>query len=166
MNQFLELGLTHSSRPVWLSDVAGFYWQPQVQIVYSGATSTDTIDLSGDTASWVFEAAKKLEALGRFHTGWDSYGGLSLRHGAKHLALQVLGWLRRDELPIPAVVLGSAGNVQLEWRAKGKELEVELRDNGTIEYVKVSPAGEIEEGEAASDLSRKLRDLADWLRHS
>jgi len=166
VNQLLELGLTHSPRPTWSVDIPGCYEHPQVQSLYSSATLADTIDLSGDTASWVIEAAKKLEALGRFQTGWDSYGGLSLRSGAKHLTLQVLGWLRKEELPIPAVVLGSAGTVQLEWRAKGKELEVEIRDNDTIEYVKVSPAGEIEEGEAASDLSRKLRDLTDWLCHS
>jgi len=122
-------------------------------------------DLGGDTASWVVEAAKKLEALERFQQGWDSHGGLPLKGGAKRLTLQVLGWLRKVELPVPAVVLGSAGTVQLEWRAKGKELEVELRDNDTIEYVKVFPAGEIEEGEASSDLSGKLHNLTAWLLH-
>ncbi|MGH7169348.1 MAG: hypothetical protein ACRELG_03615, partial [Gemmataceae bacterium] len=119
-----------------------------------------------DTASWVVEAAKKLEALGRFQKGWDSYDGLPIKLGAKRLALQVLGWLRKDELPVPAVVLGSAGTVQLEWRARGKELEVELRDDDSIEYVKVFPADrEIEEGEAASDLSAKLHELTGWLLH-
>lgn len=166
MNQLLELGLTHGSFPTWSSGLIGCQRQPQLHILYSESTLSGTIDLSGDTASWVVEAAKKLEALGRFQAGWDSYEGLSLRPGAKHLTLQVLGWLRKDELPVPAVVLGSAGTVQLEWRAKGKELEVELRDNDTIEYVKVSAAGEVEEGETTSDLSRKLHDLTSWLRHS
>lgn len=165
MNPLLELSFTQSSRPDWFSGLAVSYRQPQVQVMYSGATSTDTIDLSGDTASWVVEAAKKLEALGRFQTGWDSYDGLPLRPGAKRLTLQVLGWLRKDELPIAAVVLGSAGTVQLEWCAKGKELEIELRDNDIIEYVKMLPNGEIEEGEAASDLSEKLLDLTGWLLH-
>lgn len=166
MNQLMEFGLNHASVPVCSAALAGCYWQPQAQVLYFGATVSDTIDLGGDTASWVVEAAKKLEALRRFQNGWDSYGGLPLKRGAKHLTLQVLGWLRKDELPIPAVVLGSAGTVQLEWRAKGKELEVEIRDNDSIEYVKVSAAGEIEEGEAASDLSRKLHDLTGWLRQS
>jgi hypothetical protein len=125
----------------------------------------DTLDLSGDTAHWVVEAVKKLERLGRFRTGWDSYGGLPLRQGAKGLTLWVLRWLGKDELPVPSVVLGSGGTVQLEWRAKGKELEVELRDNNTIEYAKLSPGGEIEEGEAVLNLPGKIHDLAEWFLH-
>ena len=166
MNPLLELGLTCSYRPAWTADLAHCHWQPQVPILVSTATSADTIALGGDTATWVVEAAKKLEALGRFHKGWDSYGGLPLRLGAKQLTLQVLEWLRKDELPVPAVVLGSAGTVQLEWRAQGKELEIELRDNDRIEYVKVfSDRSEIQEGEASSDLSAKLHDLTGWLLH-
>jgi len=166
MNQLMELGLTHSPPPVWEPAFADNSWRSQARSLYSSTASTETIDLSGDTAIWVVEAAQKLETLGRLQVDWDSYGGLPLRPGAKRLTLRVLEWLRKDELPVPAVVLGPAGTVQLEWRAKGKELEVELRDNETIEYVKVSPTGEIEEGEATSDLSRKLHDLTNWLRHS
>jgi hypothetical protein len=157
-----EFGIPFNPHLARHSGLAGFYLQPQPQIQYYATTSSDALDLSGDTADWVVEAAKKLEALGRFRTGWDSYGGLPLQRGAKRLTRDVLGWLRKDDLPVPAVVLGSGGSVQLEWRAKEKELEVELRDNNTIEFVKVSPTGDIEEGQAAADLPGQLRDLTDW----
>jgi hypothetical protein len=161
-----NLGLTLIYRPAWPPAAAVLCRQPQIQTEYSAATLTGTLDLGGETSGWVLEAVKKLEALGRLSTGWDSYGGLPLKRGAKQLTLRVLRCLRKDELPVPAVVLGSAGTVQLEWGAKGKELEVELRDNDTIEYVKVSPQGEIEEGEAAHDLPEKLHELTGWLRRS
>jgi hypothetical protein len=128
--------------------------------------SLGTINLSGDTASWVIEAAKKLEELGRFRRGWDSYGGLPLKQRAKSLTARVLDWLRKDELPVPAVVLVSGGTVQLEWKARGKELEVQLRDNDTFEFVKVNRDGKIEEGEAENDLFRNLHDLTNWLLRS
>jgi hypothetical protein len=163
MNELQDLGITLNSHPAWPSAPPASCGQTQVQILYPATTLAGVLDLSKDTASWVIEAAKKLEKLGRLRAGWDSYGGVPLKPGAKGLTVRVLDWLRTDELPVPAVVLGSGGTVQLEWRAKGKELEVELRDNSTIEYVKVSTSGDIEEGEATADLSGRLHDLSRWL---
>jgi hypothetical protein len=135
----------------------------QIQYASPARISTESIDLGGQTADWVLQAAQKLEALGRLRVGWDSYGGLPLKKGTRTLTVRVLDWLRKDELPVPAVVLGSGGTVQLEWRTKGKELEVELRDNDTIEYVRVFPGGDIEDGEAAHDISERLQSLSQWL---
>ena len=154
INELRELGVTHSSQPAW--PLARVYPEP-------ATTFAGSIDLSDQTAGWVLEAAAKLEALGRFQPGWDSYSGLPLQRSAKDLTVRTLRWLRSDELPVPAVVLGSGGTVQLEWRTNDKELEVELRDNNTIEYVKVSSGGAIEEGEVTADLSAKLHDLSRWL---
>jgi hypothetical protein len=169
VKELQDVGIVPGSRPVVRrSAIVSSDWQPQLLILDSATTTNaaGALNLSGDTAGWVIEAAKKLESLGRFRKDWDSYGGLPLKRGANHLTLNVLRWLRTDELPVPSVVLGSGGTVQLEWRAKGKELEIELRDNDTIEFVKIFPSGDIEEGEAASDLSGKLRDLTLWFRRS
>jgi hypothetical protein len=145
---------------------------PVFSTIYLASASNVAIDLSGATyrngytAEWVLETAKKLDALGRRQPGWDSYGGLPLKRGAKTLTLHVLRWLRNEELPVPAVVLCSAGTVQLEWQSRGKELEVELRDNNTFEYMKVFPGGEIEEGEDDIDLSGRVHALSRWLQKS
>ncbi|SRR6266511_3041118 len=140
-----------------------FERQSQQTPASASTVSVGTLDLTGDTAEWVLEAARKLEALGRLRTGWDSYGGLPLNRGARWLTLSVLGWLRREDLPAPAVVLGSRGSVQLEWRAKGKELDVELGNDNTFEFVKVLQSGEIQEGATRYGLSEKLQELAQWL---
>jgi len=58
--------------------------------------------------------------------------------------------------------LGSGGTVQLEWRAKGKELEIELGKDNVIQFVKVHN-GNIEEGEERANLSQRLRGLTWWL---
>jgi len=110
----------------------------------------------------MFEAAKKLEDIGRLRAGWDSYGGVPLKLGSKDLTIRILRCLRTLDLPVPRVVLGSGGTVQLEWRTKDRELDVELRDNNSIEFVKVSPCGDIEEGEADCDVSTKVQDLVRW----
>jgi hypothetical protein len=152
IQELQDLGMTingRSSRPITTAHLA--------------MTSTCYISLNNRTADWVLEAAKKLEALGRLRPGWDSYGGVPLKRGTKELTLRILDWLGTADLPVPAVVLGSGGTVQLEWRTKGKELDVELRDNNTIEFVKVYQAGNIEEGETADNLSAKVHDLSRWL---
>src|SRR5579872_3088407 len=121
-NTLCDLGVTRTSESA----------SPWAWVSYEPATTYfGSIDVGGDTAGWVLEAAAKLETLGRFQIGWDSYGGLPLKAGAKDLTVRALRWLSHDELPAPAVVLGSGGTVQLEWRTKDKELEVELRDNNT-----------------------------------
>ena len=113
-------------------------------------------------ASWVFEAAKKLEKLGRLQRGWDSHGGLPLNPDAKRLTLDVLGWLGTTDLPVPGVVLGSGGSVNLEWRGKGKELEVGLGKDHGVEFLKVHSHGNLEEGTEKSNLPVKIRGLATW----
>jgi hypothetical protein len=108
------------------------------------------------------EIRKKIERLETFPKDWDSYGGLPLRPEVKYLVLQVLGPVQRDNLPMPAVVLGPAGTIQLEWRSNGKELEIEIaRDS--IYYTKALANGAIEEGEIAIDQPGRLRGLLAWL---
>jgi hypothetical protein len=130
------------------------------------ATTLGVINFVGALASsWVFEAAKKLQALGKLRPGWDSHGGLPLKQESKDLTLQVLDQLGEEELPVPSVILGSGGHVSLAWRKKGRELDVELLGGNAIDYVKVSPDGEIEEGKDSASPGGALRGLAGWLLH-
>src|SRR5712691_9273818 len=117
LNEMLEFGATNTNIPAF-GTVR--YGQQFLGMVVNQTTITGgNLLLRGTTAPWVIDAAKKLEALGRLPTGWDSYGGLPLDSDAKNLTVSALGWLEDKNLPVPAVVLGSAGTVQLEWRVKG-----------------------------------------------
>ena len=120
--------------------------------------------ITNSTAAWVLETVKKLEVLERLQPGWDSHGGLPLNPGSLRLTLNLLNWLASDELPAPAVVLGSEGNVHLEWRMEGRELEMELGQGERIAFVKVYPNGRIEESESTANLPEEVRGLTSWLR--
>jgi len=138
-----------------------------VMIVSGGqdVTSGMSVGLS-HAAAWVYEAAKKLERLGKLKPGWDSYGGSPLSDAARTLTVQVLDWLGKSDLPVPAVVLGSNGNVHLEWRKSGKELEVELGNKKSIGFVRVSPGGRITEGTHEYDQKEMLMRDAFWLAYA
>jgi hypothetical protein len=159
-NDLLEFGVTTRYCP---SATRISYTSPWGMVVEHTAITGSTLAMSGTSAPWVLDAAKKLEAIGKLPAGWDSHGGLTLDPNARKLTASVLGWLGNDNLPVPAVVLGSGGTVQLEWRAKGKELEIELGNDNTIEFVMVNPGGEIEEGHQNVGLPQKLRGLTWWL---
>jgi hypothetical protein len=130
-----------------------------------GPTTSSAIALDANTATWVREAMKKLESIGRLPRNWDSYDGLPLSPAAKRMTFDALGWLKYQDLPVPAVVLGSAGAVHLEWRSNGKELEIGFGDHGAVEYLKVDELGNYEEeDEINSEVREKLTKLAEWLR--
>jgi hypothetical protein len=137
------------------------YSRPVMQVVMPATSAV--LDLSGQTSPWVIDVVKQLEKLGRLQHNWDSYGGLPLSPQAKAVTFDALGWLKNKDLPTPAVILGSGGAVHLEWRSKGRELEVGFSPTATIEYAKVDSQGQIEEGEADVELRQKLNTLATWL---
>ena len=108
---------------------------------------------------WQFEAMKMLENLAALPKGWDSYGGERLRPDAKKLAVKLIDWIEMDDLPVPAVVLCSAGTVQFEWKHQGRELEIEVVSHDSVEYLVVHPSGEMQEGAITHDLPDKVRQL-------
>jgi hypothetical protein len=126
-------------------------------------TTADSLYFSASTADWVFQAARKLDKLARLEENWDSHRGLPLQSQARHLTVEVLDCLKRVPLPTPAVVLGSGGTVHLEWRRRGKELELGMGGQTGIEYLKVYPQGRVEEGEETGNLRSRVRDLTLWL---
>jgi hypothetical protein len=158
-----ELGVTIIDRPA-LDNLGSASASPVRRYVYSSVVSSPAVTLRVQTAGWVLEAAKKLEALSKLEPGWDSYGGSPLKPEARQATVLVMRLLENAELPDPAVVLGSAGSVHLEWRAKGRELDVSLGESDSIEFVKMLAHGEVEEG-SISNLLAELRSLAGWLLH-
>jgi hypothetical protein len=142
---------------------------PEVHWIWPGevvcdVSSAATLSLKG-TADWVIDASKDLEALGRLQQGWDSYGGLPLQQKSKDFAVRAIGWLDKKSLPSPTVVLGSSGTVQLEWRGRGKELDIDLGTGTAIDYVTVDAQGRIDEGREENNLVGRLCELAAWFLH-
>jgi hypothetical protein len=168
--ELIELGATtRSTRPTNYSfSLATFdecIGRPLI-LVLMPSTAGELLALDAQTATWVIQAIKKLESLGRLQRNWDSYDGLPLSPAAKRTTFEALGWLKNQELPVPAVVLGSGGTVHLEWRSNGKELEIGFDNCGVTEYLKVDDQGQCEEGEGAhEEIQEKIIKLAEWLKN-
>jgi hypothetical protein len=172
MSDLLEFNLTNRGVTTKFAAPTGIYSLVLTSNVAKitlpcGSATASNLAFEADTAKWVLVAAKKLEALGKLGRNWDSHDGLPLSAGARLMTFDALGWLRKQDLPVPAVVLDSAGTVHLEWRSHGKKLEIGFDDRETIEYLKVDKAGSWEEEENVNtDVRKKLESLAEWLRNS
>jgi hypothetical protein len=60
-------------------------------------------------------------------------------------------------VPVPG------GGIQFEWQVDGKELEIEIRADGEIEYLKVCTDETTEESQVSSITDPLVKDLVGWL---
>lgn len=139
-----------------------------VQVMLASSTCNN-LAIDARTANWVIRVVKKLDAIGRLERNWDSHDGLPVSAKAKRITFDALQWLKCQDLPVPAVVLGSGGTVHLEWSSNGKRLEVGFGDRGIDEYFKVDQHGEVEENDTAdfpdAEVRERLEAFAEWLKN-
>lgn len=133
---------------------------------YSDVSTTQTLKL-GRVDSWVRSTVDQLAALGSLETGWDSYGGKSLTPEARIRIIEIIRSLQdvcnmeNATMPVPNVVLNSAGTVGLEWDDPSRELGIGIGEGDQVEYVKWTPPNTIKEGKADRD-SASLIPLVHW----
>lgn len=129
------------------------------------ASTTAPVFVLHNYASWIIDAVRKLEAIGKLPENWDSYDGMPLKREAKEMAVRILEQLRHTNMPSPNVGLGSAGTIHLEWRSAGRELEVGLGPDTSVEYVKVNPNGDVEEYVEDARNRSILIHMAKWVNN-
>jgi hypothetical protein len=59
--------------------------------------------------------------------GWDSYRAPRVKPEAGQAAFDLLRDIMRARTPVPSIVPMADGGVQIEWHAKGVDLEIEVR---------------------------------------
>jgi len=75
------------------------------------------------------------------------------------LANQVANSLKRDDLPLPLIIAGSDGSLQIKWR-KNRELSFFVSPEA-VEFLRVDPKNGMEEGSVKNPAHAS--ELIDWL---
>lgn len=70
--------------------------------------------------------SNKLDELLKLHDGWDGYQGKSITNETILDIEEFLLLIYVDGLPIPLIVPGSDGSIQIEWHEKGIDLEIDI----------------------------------------
>ncbi|MBZ5629579.1 MAG: hypothetical protein LAO06_12015 [Acidobacteriia bacterium] len=95
-----------------------------------------------ETGSWVPEVLEKIEHLAQLPPDWDSYGSARLQPAAIKGACRFLLEAPSNILPIPHVTLVPGGGLGFHWQVENRDLELEFKPTGTVEYLKTTMGGE------------------------
>lgn len=116
-------------------------------------------------SEWQTQTLKGLFRVKKLSDNWDGEGSPRPNTIALDSASELLVSLPFEDLPTPFVSPTSLGGVQLEWTQNGRELEIEILPDGSMEFLTVVNGNPQNEGpttrEQAPSLARWLRDEPD-----
>lgn len=79
---------------------------------------------------WLLPALTSLSELGTLEDNWDSYGARSVSVNAVAGVIRLLALIMTDTMPAPTLVPTRSGGIQIEWHARGIDLEIQVESNG------------------------------------
>lgn len=88
---------------------------------------------------------RELDRLAALEPNWDGEGAPRIDPGIIQAAREFISRLPKHLISIPAVVPSAAGNLQFEWNAGERSLELEIEAPSVIHYLKWDPREKVEE---------------------
>jgi hypothetical protein len=82
---------------------------------------------------WAKSTVDEFFRLLDLRPNWDSYGAPAIHATSVETAMSLLLEVMHDDTEPPTVIPTSSGGVQLEWHARGIDLEVEVGPTGSIQ---------------------------------
>jgi len=118
-----------------------------------------------DLTRSLIDSLKTLFELRNLPPNWDSYGSPPPTSEASSSASQILQITSSMEnIPPPHVIPISGGGIQINWRKRNRELDIEILQNGNIEFLKSVDDNSMEEGELVAN-SREFYETFGWLNN-
>lgn len=98
---------------------------------------------------WLEASEQRLDHLTGLQPDWDGYGGTPVAEETRTLVLKLLYNVLSPNDAVPALVPGSDGAVNVEWRRPGLIFEVEVEPSGHLcaYYLDEERGGEEWEGD-------------------
>ena len=106
---------------------------------------------------------QELDRLASLPANWDREGAPRIDPAIIRAARHFIARLPPNVAPVPAVVPSAAGNLQFEWNADRRSLELEIESPETIHYLKWDPNEKTEEEDVfdIEDIDRTVH-LIQW----
>lgn len=112
---------------------------------------------------WQIRTIRRICELLLLPQDWDSYGSPPPTKVAAHRAIQLVTGINPDSFLSPRVIPVPGGGVQLEWSLGEREVEIEIDDDGSVEYLKAERGRPITEGQIALADLAGTHSLLSWL---
>jgi hypothetical protein len=125
-------------------------------------TTSKRLLISEPERNWRDPVAKRLEELIRLERGWDGYRGAPVSFEIAHFAVRMLEVACGLETPIPQIVPGSQGDLQIEWHTERGDIELDvLAPNSVFAWRRTASTGpDGEEIQLTNDFSQ----VAVWIK--
>lgn len=116
--------------------------------------------ISRNASQWVQELESRLNWLTGLPIGWDGYQGKPVSLHCASFAANLIESLCVDNVPVPQLVPGSDGTLQLEWHLNDYDIEINVLAPFEVVAARYDHVtGEEDEIEVRSDFS----ELAEWM---
>jgi len=79
------------------------------------------------TLSWYEVVVDRLNELCGLDEGWDGYLGRAVSFSNAHFAMSVIQAVCSQDTPVPQIVPGSSGDLQIEWHLTDVDIEIHIR---------------------------------------
>lgn len=145
---------------------------------FSEGSLTTQVTFVIDLGPWTRCAQERVCELAVLQDGWDGHNSPAVTAAAKERALSAIDFLTKFKMPKPHIVPLSGGGLQFEWSNSVNELEIEIAADGSLGYLAMDSAKEIQAGELADQyglveiapiltwFNRKKETLRDWASYA
>ena len=113
---------------------------------------------------WQVDVVKGILQFQSLRDNWDSYGSRPPSFDVILAASRLILNITLDDPPKPRIVPVPGGGIQFEWEKGRRELEIEVRPDGSIEYLKIEGGHPIGDGEELGSAGAgSAESLLSWL---
>ncbi len=130
---------------------------------FSISSQWTQVVLIRDYSSSQIQTMRRIFELRSLPRDWDSYGSPPPGDVAVASAVQLVSRISLDSFLAPRVLPVSGGGVQLEWSFGPREVEIEIDDDGSVEYLRTEKGKPIEERRVSLADLPLIRSLLVWV---
>lgn len=143
------------------SQFANFVSDPSLpQNVVLMSSYRDT--LNEPHTKWLDPVLGRLQELLRLHQGWYGYNGVAVTFANAYFTIRMLEATCGPNTPVPQIVPGVAGDLQIEWHTLKGDVELHVRTPNVV-HAWSSVEGRHPEEEEIS-LTNDFSLIANWVK--
>lgn len=116
--------------------------------------------ISQRATEWGESVQAQFDELTALPRGWSGYDNGPVTFTNASFALKLIETVCSDDMPAPALVPGSSGDIQIEWHQKGVDVEIHVVGPNNVRAWRSGP--QLPDGEEVS-LTNDFTVIGQWL---
>ena len=128
-------------------------------VQWSGTKSRAIVD--HPVEDWHRKVSERIQELIRLPVGWDGYAGRPVKFETGMFTCKMLNALWRWDTPVPQIVPGPSGDLQIEWHMQDNTVELHVIAPNRVSAWRIMNGGD-PEGEEIN-LSNDFAPIEEWI---